>query len=50
MNKDYEKEKIERIIDILNKTEGLGKEEFGELKYVLKYCQHLLTQKIKSHA
>ena len=45
MNKNKAKHQIDKIITILDNTEGLGKEEYTELKWLLEYCKHLVEKK-----
>ena len=50
MKQDRSTRQINKIITVLDNTEGIGREEFTELKYLLEYCKHLLEQKLESHA
>ena len=49
MKQDRSTRQINKIITVLDNTEGIGREEFTELKYLLEYCKHLLEQRLERH-
>ena len=49
MKQDSSPRQINKIITVLDNTEGSGREEFTELKHLLNYCKHLLEQRLESH-
>ena len=49
MKQDRSTRQINKIITVLDNTEGIGREEFTELKHLLEYCKHLLEQRLESH-